>query len=223
VRDEVFAPLDVDCLSLCEVACPRESGKWPCPWTTQADRDAGVDCLDAADCCGVADCPASREFPDCSNDFGFSTSTREVAYWLRVLAPRANCFLLNSDFFLLSWIRDLGNVAEQLDFPGDECSQPEFDSDKRWRWCAKRNLALLGVPATLLLLAYAVAVGGLALLLAAALVLFRLGIWAARATGRAARSAATSPGFEPPTVAETRRFFAAARKRAPTLGRSKEE
>jgi hypothetical protein len=211
-RNDVLGALDVDCLERCAVACPRESGKWPCAWTTADDVAAGLDCLQAEDCCGVARCPASREFPECSAEpFRFTTSTRELAYWLRVWAPRANCFLLHGDFFLSSWIRDVGEVSRALDFPGEECSEPDFDSDARWRYCARRNVLLLAVWAALLLVAYVVLLAGLALAVELLRVSAKLALWGARRTARAARSAAGASGISPEAVARGAASFARAR------------
>jgi len=153
-RDDILDRFDVDCLPLCDVACPREDGKWPCAWVTEED-DPDLKCLNAPDCCAVAECPEEREFPACASEpFNFKSSTREIGYWFRVWAPNANCFLLHSDFFLLTWVKQLGTVEQKLDFPGDECSEPEFDKDARWRFCAKQNLLLLSPWIILLIFAF---------------------------------------------------------------------
>lgn len=154
VRDDILARFDVECLPLCDVACPREHGKWPCAWMTDADRENGIECLDAPDCCAVAECPEERVFPACALEpYNFRGSTREFAYWARVLAPRWNCFFLHSDFFLFAWIRQVPGVAEKLDFPGDECDAPDFD-DARWRYCGTSNILLLAPWLILLLMFY---------------------------------------------------------------------
>lgn len=201
VRDDILARFDVDCLPRCDVACPRESGKWPCAWTTDEDRAAGISCLDAPDCCAVAECPPSRVFPACrAAPFEFRGSTREIAYWFRVWAPKANCFLLHSDFFLLSWIRQLPGVEARLDFPGDECSDPEFDADARWRHCAKQNVLLLSPWLIAIVIAYVLVWGVVALLWVALKVALRFArritsFWTVASANAAVASA---PADEPP-------------------------
>lgn len=140
---ELFEQLDMKCLPHCDIACPRENNKWPCAWMTQEDEDAGIRCLPEPDCCRVAECPPNRVFPDCESDpYKFTSSTREFAYWFRMIFPKANCFLFHSDFFLLSWIRDIPTFREHFDFPGNECDDEAF-VDAKWEYCANLNVLLL--------------------------------------------------------------------------------
>jgi len=177
-------------LPYCHVACPRENGTWPCAWMTAEDFANGIECLNASDCCVIAECPSERVFPDCASEpFIFRSATRELAYWLRVLTPKWNCILIHSDFFLFSWLRSLPGMAAKVDFPGDECAQPTFnDNDLRWRHCARQNILLLSPWIILFVLAYMLLWGFVALFIVSFVGILKLTSAFARTMASVARA-----------------------------------
>ena len=158
IYDEIIEPIfNVSCLIDCTVSCPLEPYKWPCGWeipTIPSNNVTNETCIpNATDCCSVATCHENGILPNCSAEpYNFNAFFREIFFLLRWKIPKVNCFLFHSNFFLFSWIDEVSQeIAKEKDFPGDECSPPDF-VDERWKHCFKSNLLSLAFPILIFIL-----------------------------------------------------------------------
>lgn len=127
--------LQDNCLHLCDVACPHSNGTWPCGWEPPLDN--GLTCLDASDCCAVAECASDRLFPDCTAaPYNFDGSYRVLTFFLRWRLPGLYNVIFQSNF--TRW-KDNPNYAHFINFPGRPTGEAKF-VDARWKFCYRFNL-----------------------------------------------------------------------------------